>query len=100
MPSALSKRIGAVEADVGAPLLVRGRRGIQLTPAGEMLLRQAREVLGLMARMDAELSGFSAGVQGSVRVMASVSVLAEQSPMTSRAFWRCTRPFASAWTSA
>jgi DNA-binding transcriptional LysR family regulator len=80
VPSALSKRIGAIEAAVGTPLLVRGRRGIAPTAAGEVLLRQAREVLGLMARMGAELSEFSAGVQGSVRVMASVSVLAEQLP--------------------
>jgi len=80
VPSGLSKRIAAVEAAVGTPLLVRGRRGIQPTAAGEVLLRQAREVLGLMARMDGELSEFSAGAQGSVRVMASVSVLAEQLP--------------------
>jgi len=80
VPSALSKRIGALESEVGTPLLVRGRRGVQPTPAGEVLLRQAREVAGLMARMDAELSEFSAGAQGSVRVMASVSVLAEQLP--------------------
>jgi DNA-binding transcriptional LysR family regulator len=80
VPSGLSKRIAGLEAEVGTPLLVRGRRGVQPTAAGEVLLRQAREVAGLMARMDAELSEFSAGAQGSVRVMASVSVLAEQLP--------------------
>jgi DNA-binding transcriptional LysR family regulator len=76
--SAVSKRIAAIEAEVGAPLLVRGRRGIEPTAAGAALLRQAREVLGTMARMHAELSDFATGTQGSVRVVAAPSALAEQ----------------------
>jgi DNA-binding transcriptional LysR family regulator len=60
--------------------LTRGRRGIEPTAAGEALLRQARDVLGVMQRMHAELSEFTTGVQGSVRVVASVSVLAERLP--------------------
>jgi DNA-binding transcriptional LysR family regulator len=84
--SAVSKRIAAVEQAVGAPLLVRGRRGIEPTAAGDALLRQAREVLGAMERMHAELSSFSTGVRGSVRVMASVSVLAERLPDDIAAF--------------
>lgn len=75
--SAVSKRIAAIEARIGTALLVRGRRGIEPTAAGEALLRQARQVLGVMARMHAELSEFASGVQGSVRVVASPSVLAE-----------------------
>jgi DNA-binding transcriptional LysR family regulator len=76
--SAVSKRIAAVEARIGTPLLVRGRRGIEPTAAGSALLRQARQVLSVMARMHAELSEFASGVQGSVRVVASPSVLAEE----------------------
>lgn len=78
--SAVSKRIAAIEQEIGAPLLVRGRRGIEPTAAGETLLRQAREVLGVMERMRAELSEFATGVHGSVRVVASVSALAERLP--------------------
>ena len=76
--SAVSKRIAAVEAQVGSALLLRGRRGIEPTAAGQALLRQARQVLGVMARMHAELSEFASGVQGSVRVVAAPSVLAEK----------------------
>ncbi len=76
--SAVSKRIAAVEAQIGTPLLVRGRRGIEPTAAGQALLRQARQVLGVMARMHAELSEFASGVQGNVRVVAAPSVLAEK----------------------
>jgi DNA-binding transcriptional LysR family regulator len=75
--SAVSKRIAAIESDIGTPLLVRGRRGIEPTAAGQALLRQAREVLGTMARMHAELSDFASGAQGNVRVAAAPSVLAE-----------------------
>ncbi|MBL8323943.1 MAG: LysR family transcriptional regulator [Rubrivivax sp.] len=86
VPSAVSKRIAAVEAAIGSPLLVRGRRGIEPTAAGEVLLRQAREVLWALERTQAELTGFAAGVQGSVRVLASVSALAEQLPDDIAAF--------------
>jgi DNA-binding transcriptional LysR family regulator len=80
VPSAISKRIAALEQDVGVHLLKRGRRGIEPTAAGEALLRKARDVLGTMERLHAELSEFAGGVQGSVRVFASLSVLSEFLP--------------------
>jgi DNA-binding transcriptional LysR family regulator len=84
--SAVSKRIGAIEQELGTALLVRGRRGIEPTAAGQTLLRQAREVLAAMDRMHAELSEFTSGVQGSVRVVASASALAEWLPEDIAAF--------------
>jgi DNA-binding transcriptional LysR family regulator len=78
--SAVSKRIAAIEQAIGAPLLIRSRRGIRPTAAGEALLRQARDLLFAMERMRSELSEFATGVHGSVRVVASVSVLAERLP--------------------
>jgi len=75
--SAVSRRIAAIEDDIGAPLLVRSRRGVQPTAAGETLLRQARDVLRALDRMNAELSDFAGGAQGSLRVVSSPSVLAE-----------------------
>lgn len=78
--SAVSKRIAAVERDLGVMLLVRGRRGVVPTDAGEVLLRQAREVIGALERLRSELGEFGTGVQGSVRVIASLSALAEALP--------------------
>lgn len=78
--SALSKRIAALEAEVGVALLLRRRRGVEPTPAGEALLARSREVLGALDRVRAELGAFGQGVQGSVRVLASPSVLAEHLP--------------------
>ncbi len=78
--SALSKRIAALEAEIGVPLLLRRRRGVEATPAGEALLSRARELLSALERTRAELGAFGLGVQGSVRVLASPSVLAEMLP--------------------
>jgi DNA-binding transcriptional LysR family regulator len=80
VPSAISKRIAALEEEIGTSLLKRGRRGIEPTPAGEVLLRRAREVLGTMERTHAELSEFAGGAHGSIRVLASLSALSEFLP--------------------
>jgi len=78
--SALSKRIAALEGELGVPLLVRRPRGVLPTPAGQALLARAREVLGALERARAEVDAFGDGLQGSVRVLASPSVLAEHLP--------------------
>ena len=84
--SAVSKRLAALERAVGTPLIVRNRRGMSPTAAGETLLRQARDMLAQFERLQAELSAFAGGAQGSVRIAASVSALAEQLPDDIAAF--------------
>ncbi|WP_431873591.1 LysR family transcriptional regulator [Amycolatopsis sacchari] len=44
---ALSQQIIALERDLGAPLFLRDRRGVQLTGAGRALLADARQILAL-----------------------------------------------------
>jgi DNA-binding transcriptional LysR family regulator len=56
--SALSKRIAALEVDVGVALLTRRRRGVEPTPAGQALLVRAREVLAGLDRMRSELGAY------------------------------------------
>ena len=41
----LSRQIRDLEQEVGAKLFVRSRRGMQLTEAGQMLLKEARQIL-------------------------------------------------------
>lgn len=41
----LSQQIKAVEREIGAALLIRGTRGVELTTAGEVLLRTARTTI-------------------------------------------------------
>lgn len=86
VPSAISKRITALEEVLGITLLKRGRRGIEPTGAGEALLRQSRDILLSMERLYAELTEFATGVHGNVRVFASLSALSEFLPDDVAAF--------------
>lgn len=76
-PSAISKRIAQLEDDLGVELLMRGRRGVQATPAGLALLEHARSVLFTMDRIVADAASFGAGLQGHVRLIATASAIAE-----------------------
>jgi DNA-binding transcriptional LysR family regulator len=76
-PSAISKRMAQLEADLGTPLLRRGQRGVQPTPAGSALLAHAREVLFTMDRIAGDIAAFGSGVKGQVRLVATVSAIAE-----------------------
>src|SRR5215510_5844832 len=72
-PSAISKRIAQLEDTLGTTLLLRGRRGVQPTPAGMALLEHARNVLFTMQRIEADVASFSRGIKGHVRLVASAS---------------------------
>ena len=74
--SAVSKRLAALEEQIGASLLERSRRGVKLTAAGEALLPAARSLLQSMSHIHAQLSEYAGGVQGHVRVAASLSAIA------------------------
>jgi len=76
-PSAISKRIAQLEADLGTPLLLRSRRGVEPTPAGLALLEHARTVLFTMDRIASDVASFNSGVKGRVRLVATVSAIAE-----------------------
>lgn len=78
--SAVSKRLAALEEGLGVALFQRSRRGIRLSAAGEALLRRAREVLAGLDQLQAEIQEFAGGLQGSVRILASPSALAERLP--------------------
>ena len=47
----LSSQVRDLETEIGAPLLVRHVRGVTLTPAGEEVLREARQILAHAARL-------------------------------------------------
>jgi DNA-binding transcriptional LysR family regulator len=76
-PSAISKRIAQLEATLGTPLLVRGRRGVQPTPAGAAMLEHARTMLYTLDRIEADAAAYAGGLRGHVRLVASASAVAE-----------------------
>jgi DNA-binding transcriptional LysR family regulator len=76
-PSAISKRIAQLEEALGAPLLVRGRRGVAPTPAGMALLEHARTMLFTAHRIESDVAAFKGGMKGHVRLVASISAISE-----------------------
>lgn len=73
--SAVSKRLTAIEDHIGAPLMHRGKGGIQLTAAGEAFLPAARGLLQSITRIQAHMSEYRGGAHGRVRVAASMTAI-------------------------
>lgn len=78
--AAVSKRVSDLEAQLGIGLLYRQPKGVELTPAGHALLHHARTVLDNLRRMSADLSEFSEGVKGHVRIHANSSAVIQFLP--------------------
>ncbi|WP_321811900.1 MULTISPECIES: LysR family transcriptional regulator [unclassified Burkholderia] len=78
--AAISKRIADMERALRTTLLLRRARGVTPTPAGEILLRHARYLMHGVEALQADLSEFSTGVRGLVRVLANVSSIVEFVP--------------------
>jgi DNA-binding transcriptional LysR family regulator len=78
--AAASTRIRNMEATLGAPLLTRSRQGVTTTAAGRMLLKHARGMLGQAARLREDLSAFSGGLSGEVKLLANTNALTEFLP--------------------
>jgi DNA-binding transcriptional LysR family regulator len=56
--SALSQQVRRLEQELGTQLFVRGKRGTQLTQAGELLLPHARRLVADEARARAEMRSY------------------------------------------
>jgi DNA-binding transcriptional LysR family regulator len=81
-----SARISGMEAALGAALLVRQRRGVTLSPAGECLADHARLILAQVERMKGDLGTFARGLAGTVRLQSNTSALSEHLPRILAAF--------------
>lgn len=86
VPSAVSKRIAMLEQGFQVVLLERRRRGVVPTNAGETLLANARAILSSANRIAQDMSSYGSGVRGHVRLLGTVSAIAESLPDDVAAF--------------
>ncbi|CAN7149520.1 LysR substrate-binding domain-containing protein [Acidovorax sp. LjRoot118] len=80
VPSAISKRLALLEQTVGNTLIERRRRGVVPTGAGEILLEHARAMLAAADRVGRDMAAYGNGITGQVRILATVSSIAEFLP--------------------
>lgn len=66
--SAVSRQVAAMEAAAGAPIFDRSRRGVALTPAGQVLVRRATEILADLAATEHELAGLRDRLAGRLTI--------------------------------
>ena len=83
-----SARIRGLEEAFAVSLFKRGRRGVELTAAGESLLDHARLVIQNVEAMRGDLARFASGVRASVHLLANTSGLAEHLPKALASFLR------------
>jgi DNA-binding transcriptional LysR family regulator len=83
-----SARIKGLEEALGVTLLKRGRRGVELTAAGESLLDHARIVIHNVEALRGDLAGFASGVRANVHLLTNTSGLSEHLPKALASFLR------------
>ena len=66
-----SARIKGLEEALGVALLKRGRRGVELTAAGESLLDHARIIIHQVDAMRGDLAAYASGAKASVHLLAN-----------------------------
>jgi len=81
-----SERIRAMEEALGTPLLERKRRGVELSPAGSVLVQHAQLVMLQLEQMRGELSGYAKGLRGHVRLLSNTVGMLEYLPAALVAF--------------
>jgi DNA-binding transcriptional LysR family regulator len=85
---ALSRAIAQLEAALSARLLDRTRRGVDLTPAGRLLLERIEPILRSVAAISTDLQALAGGQVGHVRVAFTGLAMATVLPPIIREFHR------------
>lgn len=83
---AVSRAIGALESELGALLIARGRDGVALTEAGRRAVEHARAALRHHDLLRSEVAEVGGRVTGTLRVASFPSVTASLMPSRLRAF--------------
>lgn len=86
--AAASKRLSDLETRLGVQLFERRARGVELTAAGQALVRHVRSLHASLHAMEDEVAEYSHGIRGHLRVVANASAIAECLPPDLAAFSR------------
>ena len=71
----LSKQMMELEAELGKPLLIRGKRKITLTEEGMLLRKRAEDIVALLEKTEQEISADSAEITGEIAIGGAVPPL-------------------------
>jgi DNA-binding transcriptional LysR family regulator len=85
---ALSRAIAQLEAALGSRLFTRTRRGVAITPAGQLLLDRTEPILRSIATIPGDLAALAGGQVGQVRVAFTGLAMATVLPPIIREFHR------------
>lgn len=69
-PSSVSQQLSQLEREAGVPLLRRVGRGVQLTPAADVLVEHAAVILRQLEEAEADLAGLGTEASGTLRIAA------------------------------
>ena len=86
--SGLTHMMNSLEKDIGFTVLVRGRSGVQLTPAGQRIFPLVQECLAGSAALEREISLINSHKEDSVRVAAYESIARHWLPEVTQQFRR------------
>ena len=86
--SGLTHMMNSLEKDIGFTVLVRGRSGVQLTPAGQRIFPLVQECLAGSAALEREISLINSRKEDSVRVAAYESIARHWLPEVIQQFRR------------
>ncbi len=78
--AAASARMKEMEARFGMRLLYRESKGVQLSPAGETLLKNAQQIMQQVERLKSEMQEYNNGIKGHIRIFANTTAVTEFMP--------------------
>lgn len=95
--AAASKRVAELEQHCGVTLLVRSKRGVTPTPAGQSMYHHAVDVVARLEHLALAMDDFRSGATGQLRLWANNSAFAGFLPGCWPTSWRPTRVCRWTW---
>ena len=86
--SGMTHMMNSLERDIGFPVLLRGRGGVRLTPAGERIYPLVREVLAASQSLDREIALINSHKEDTIRVASYSSIAMHWLPEVIQRFRR------------